>query len=286
MGSPVVEATTQPTGFSPGLAARLRLEDGSRAFLKAVHESVNPDSAGIHRREARVLAQMPAEAPVPRLLWSFDADGWVALCLEDIDGRHPYEPWTERDLSMVITTLKDMAALFTPSPLKTEDTAARAIERAINGWQVALRRREDRLDDWCLGHLARLAELEAEAPRLVEGETLLHFDIRADNLLIAGDRVYVLDWPWARIGPAWVDWVAMAPSVAMQGGPEPEAFMRRFDISRVSQRAVDAVICTLAGYLTVHALDAPPPGLPTLRGFQEAQGRIAARWLRERVGWA
>ena len=285
MGARVIEATTQPTGFSPGLAARLRLEDGRRVFLKAVHEAANPDSPEIHRREARVLAQMPAAAPAPRLLWTHDADGWVALCLEDIDGRHPQEPWTERDLSMVVASLKEMAALLTPSPVKTEDTAARAIRRAINGWQVALGRGEDRLDEWSLEHLARLAELETEAPRLVEGDTLLHFDIRADNLLIAGDRVYVLDWPWARTGPAWVDWVVMAPSVAMQGGPEPEAFIRRFDMSLASPPAVDAVICALAGYLVVNALKPPPPGLPTLRPFQAAQGAVAIRWLRERLRW-
>lgn len=148
-----------------------------------------------------------------------------------------------------------------------------------------MQRGDDRLSAWCLQHLPRLAELEAEAPLLVEGETLVHFDIRADNLIIAGDRVYVVDWPWARIGPAWVDWVAMAPSVAMQGGPDPESFVRRFDVGRVSRQALNAVICTLAGYLAVRALDPPPPGLPTLREFQEAQGRIAVAWLRERVGW-
>ncbi len=118
---------------------------------------------------------------------------------------------------------------------------------------------EGRLDSWCRQNLDGLAELEAEAPLLAEGNTLLHFDIRADNLLIAGDRVYLVDWPWARLGPAWIDWVGMAPSVAMQGGPEPEDFLRRFDLSHVSRRAVDAVICALAGYFVVRALEPAPP---------------------------
>ena len=109
-----------------------------------------------------------------------------------------------------------MAMKLTPSPFATGETAAQAFERGINGWQVALQRGEDRLDAWCLQNLSRLAALEAEAPLLAEGNTLLHFDIRADNLLIARDRVYVVDWPWARLGPAWIDWVGMAPSVAMQ----------------------------------------------------------------------
>jgi hypothetical protein len=193
----VAEALTQPTGFSPGLAARLRLDDGRRVFLKAVHEAANPDTPGIHRREARVVAALPAGAPVPRFLWSYDDAGWVALCFQDVHGRHPHEPWTEPDLKLVIAALKRMARELTPSPFDTGETAAQAFERGINGWQVALQRGEDRLDGWCLQNLRRLAELEAEAPLLAEGNTLLHFDIRADNLLVAGHRVYVVDWPWA-----------------------------------------------------------------------------------------
>jgi hypothetical protein len=36
LGSPVVAARTQTGGFSPGVAARLELADGGRAFVKAV----------------------------------------------------------------------------------------------------------------------------------------------------------------------------------------------------------------------------------------------------------
>src|SRR6476646_7932740 len=49
LGSPVVAATTQTGGFSPGVAARLRCADGSRAFLKAVSSDANPDTPGLHR---------------------------------------------------------------------------------------------------------------------------------------------------------------------------------------------------------------------------------------------
>jgi hypothetical protein len=72
LGGRVVEAVTQPTGFSPGLAARLRLADGRRAFVKAVGPEPNPDSPGFHRTEARIMAALPRSAPAPRLLWSLD----------------------------------------------------------------------------------------------------------------------------------------------------------------------------------------------------------------------
>jgi len=37
--------------------------------------------------------------------------------------------------------------------------------------------------------------------------------------------------------------------------------------------------------LSRFAPHAPPPGIPTVRAFQAAQGRVAISWLRERSGW-
>lgn len=285
LGGRVAEAVTQPHGFSPGLAARVRLEDGRRFFIKAVSESANPDTPGIHRREAMILAALPASAPAPRLVWMHDGLGWVALCLEDVDGRHPHEPWTAGDLGLVIDTFRRMAVELTPSPIGGLATAAEWFATTVNGWQAAVDRSEDRLDPWLQRNLERLAELEALAPALAAGDTLLHCDMRADNMLIAGDRLYVLDWPWARVGAWWVDAVGMAPSVVMQGGPSPEDFINRLDMTGVPAVALDAAVCAIAGYLVVRALEPPPPGLPTVRAFQAAQGRHATAWLRSRTGW-
>ena len=279
----VVEAVTQPGGFSPGLAARLRLDDGRRVFVKAVSETANPDSPEMHRREARIVAALPANVPVPRLLWTYDEAGWVALAFEDVDGRHPGAPWTEADLALVVDALKRMSVDLTPSPIATEATASGAFERAVNGWRIALERQEPRLDKWCLKHLVRLADLESLAPAAAKGETLLHFDTRADNILIAGDRLFVLDWPSARVGAAFVDWLIMASSVAMQGGPSPDDFMARFDLSGVLRENFDAILCSVAGYFVVRALDPASPGLPTLRAFQAAQGEVALAWLKKRL---
>ena len=64
----VVEATSQTGGFSPGIAARVRLADGRRAFVKAVCEDWNPDSPAMLRREAAVASVLPEGAPAPRVL--------------------------------------------------------------------------------------------------------------------------------------------------------------------------------------------------------------------------
>ena len=285
-GARVTESNTRRGGFSPGLAAELSLEDGRRIFVKAVSEAANPDSPRMHRREANIVASLPAAAPVPRLLWVLDDGGWVGLGFEYVDGVHPAEPWRTDEVQLVVKALGHMAELLTPSPIEwAGQAAARFDERGISGWRLALASHETRLDPWAVAHLSQLADLEALAQEASGGDTLLHFDTRADNILISRDRVWVVDWPSACIGAPWIDWVAMAPSVAMQGGPEPDEFLRMFGPTGASDEEVNAVICALAGYFTVRALQPPPPGIPTVRAFQAAQGKVAVEWLRGRVGW-
>src|SRR5439155_22784178 len=111
------------------------------------------------------------------------------------------------------------------------------------------------LDDWSLRHLDPLVELEATAPAAVEGSTLLHLDIRADNLLLTPERVYVVDWPHACVGAPWVDPVCFAPSVPMQGGPVPGDLLRRHPAARAAEPgAITAAVVAVAGFFTSRAL--------------------------------
>jgi hypothetical protein len=283
IGDRVVEAKTQPGGFSPGLAARLRTRDGRRCFVKAVSEHANPDTPDLHRREAEVVAAIPIEAPVPRLLWTYDQDGWVALGFEDVDGHTPAQPWREDELRLVVDGLHRLHEMLTPSPISST-SAAEGFATLIKGWEE-LKETKAPLDDWSSRNIERMIELETKTPNAVSGQTLLNFDVRADNILIAGDRVYFVDWPWARIGAPFVEWLALAPSVYMQGGPAPEEMLRMAPLGTVDDGAINAVIASLTGYFLGHSHRPPPPGIPTVRAFQAAQGQIALAWLRERTGW-
>jgi aminoglycoside phosphotransferase (APT) family kinase protein len=286
LGSPVVSAATQPGGFSPGVAARLRTAAGGRAFVKAVGPEPNPTTHTMHRREARIAAALPASAPAPRLLWTLDEgeEGWIALGFEDVAGEHPAQPWRAEELERVLAALAEMAVALTPAPVAATSASAR-FARQICGWRQLQAARPPGLDPWSLRHLDVLAELEAAAPAAVAGNTLLHFDIRADNVLLTPERVFFVDWPHACVGAAWVDLIGLAPSVAMQGGPAPEALLARSALGRgADPGALTAAVAALAGYFTARSLEPPPPGLPTVRAFQAAQGIVARRWLAERTG--
>ena len=52
----------------------------------------------------------------------------------------------------------------------------------------------------------------------------------------------------------------------------------------VRRGLVGAVLAGLAGYFCDVQRRPDPPGLPTVRAFQRAQGEVVLRWLRRR--WA
>jgi hypothetical protein len=96
----------------------------------------------------------------------------------------------------------------------------------------------------------------------------------------------VVDWSHACAGAGWLDLIGFAPSVAMQGGPQPEELLASYPPALSAPAdAITAVVAAIAGYFTWGALQPPPPGLPTVRAFQAAQGVVARAWLAHRTGW-
>jgi aminoglycoside phosphotransferase (APT) family kinase protein len=289
-GAPVLAAVSQPGGFSPGLASRVRLADGRRLFLKAVHPSGNPVAPSLHRREAAIVGALPADVPVPSLQWMLDEgpDGWVVLAFDDVAGRQPPLPWQPDVLDRVLGAMTSLVGRLTPSPVAAPlvRPASEAFDPVGAGWASLADAVPDRLDPWSRRHLDRLIRLEAGIADAARGTSLQHQDLRADNVLLTDEAVWIVDWPHAALGPPWLDLVWFAPSVAMQGGPDPEALWRGYRPAALAEpEAADVVIAAVAGFFSVGALQPDPPGLPTVRAFQEAQGAVARRWLADRRGW-
>ncbi|MEV0172395.1 phosphotransferase [Streptomyces sp. NPDC050803] len=291
LGAPVAHAETQPGGFSPGAAARVRTADGRRAFVKAVSANANPRSPGFHRREARNAAALPPTVPAPRLLATYDDGTWVALTFEDVQGRQPQVPWRQDELQRVLDAVTTLAHTLTPSPVDAPPVAE-ALADTFSGWRQLLDGAEggeselaEHLDPWTLTHLPRLAELATPWPEATSGNTLAHADIRADNVLLTDDdRVVFVDWPHAVRAAPWFDLLVMLPCVRAQGGPDPQAVFTGHPLGRgADPDAVTAALAGLAGYFLRSSLRPPPPGIPTLRPFQRAQADAALAWIRKRI---
>ncbi|WP_319462438.1 phosphotransferase [Micromonospora sp. RTP1Z1] len=286
LGAPVVEAVSQPGGYSPGTADRVRTADGRRAFVKAVSPAQNDRSPALHRAEALISAALPPHAPAPRLLGSHDDGDWVALVFDDVDGRHPATPWLTTELGAVLTALETMAAALTPAAVAAVPTAAEQLSYDFGGWRRIAADPPADLDPWARTRLPQLCAAAERGLAALAGDTLCHLDVRADNLLIGRDgAVSVVDWPWACRGPAWLDTVLLLVNVRLHGGHDTEALLRGLPLTAgVDPAALTGVLAGLAGYFLDAARQPPPLGIPTVRAFQRAQGDALLPWLAERLG--
>ncbi|MGA2931054.1 MAG: phosphotransferase [Acidimicrobiales bacterium] len=274
-------------GFSPGATAVLECAGGD-VFVKAVGAALNPESPDIHRREMVVSAALPRSPRFPRLLASYDDGDWVALAFEAVDGRPPRHPWVGDELTRVTDALSSLHRDLTPSPLPTLEPLAVFARKLFGGWAelVAMHAPPAGLDEWARAHLERLTELESGWPAAYEGTTLLHGDVRADNVLLAADGVVFVDWPHAAVGTPVFDVIGWAPSVVLEGGPPPEELLaRHVPPVTVDPDVITVLLAAVAGFFVERSLRPPPPGLPTIRPFQAAQGAVALAWLRRRTGW-
>jgi hypothetical protein len=282
LGAPVVEATSQSGGFSPGTADRVRTADGRRAFVKAVSAALNEDSPRMHRREARVTAALPPEAPAPDLLGVHDDGDWVALVLEDIDGRHPVTPWSPDEMASVLATLDRMAGALTPTPLDDVPSAADLLAKDFAGWRHIAAEPPSDLEPWVAGRLEQLVDLADRGLAALDGDTLVHLDVRADNLLLGPDgRVTLVDWPWASRGPAWLDRLLLLVNVRLYGaGGTHDMLLRCAADTSADPDDLVATLAGLAGFFLDASRQPPPKSIPTVRAFQRAQADAVLAWLR------
>ncbi|TMC12387.1 MAG: aminoglycoside phosphotransferase family protein [Chloroflexi bacterium] len=280
LGAAIVEARTQEGGFSPGAAARLRLANGGRAFVKALGVDVQELGTGLYRAEAVAMAHLPAGLPAPRLLDVYDDGEWVALVFEDVDGRHPAIPWKPDELERVAAALADLGAALTPSPWPEAPAAPDANRAFVAAWRELAAAPPADLDPWLGRQLARLAAEGPDLAGLVAGDTLLHGDVRSDNLLLTPDGgVVLLDWAWTCNGAGWLDVVWFAETVNAEGGADADRLVRDHPLTRaVPAPWIDAAV--LAAAAIRWRMSRQPAAPPHHRAYAEAN----LRWARRRIG--
>lgn len=297
LGAPIVHAADLPGGFSPGAAASLTFGDGRRMFVKVVRDEPNPTSLTIYRMEAAALALLDGSGLAPRLLWQ--AEGaepsgahWFGMAIEHVEGRHPHAPWRPDELTVVLGAIARLGAVPAAQVGALPDSIPR-LARLYGFWQAeSSRSPDDRrsgawpiADDavWIAENLPALSRAEAGWPDAARGDRLVHGDLRSDNLLLHDTQVTFLDWPYVGFGAGWLDLVLMLPSMVVEGGVDPEAIIRSHPLTAsVPDADIDAVLAATTGYFVRQSLQPDPPGLPTLRGFQRAQGAAAIDWLTRR----
>lgn len=282
LGAPVTAGPSQPGGMSPGCASRLLTRDGTTAFVKAVGTSPNPETPELFRREIEVLRRLPATPYRPAVLATYDDGDWVALLLADVDGRYPdlADPHGP-DAAAVHDLVERQARELTPPPPGLDlRTAHDMAGRWLGRWPELATDPERFLPDWAVLRVVELHERVATLPARLAVESLCHWDVRDDNLLVRPDgSVVIVDWGMACLGPRWSDLFVLALTWADR--PEFDELMRTAD-----ERTVTDLLLLLGGSQAWRAAMPAPPGLPAFPAFCRGEATRLFAGAARRLGVA
>jgi hypothetical protein len=242
--------------------------DGTRAFVKI---GWTLDTASWIRDEHLVYARLRGAPFLPALLGWNDDGVRPVLALEDLSDAHWPPPWEPRRVDLVLACLDEVGR--TPAPPDLPE--ARSSQWGLDGWPEVARDPEPFLSlelcsrSWLDRALTTLASASARAR--FEGDALLHFDVRSDNLCVREDRAMLVDWNFACIGNPIFDLAAWLPSLHAEGGPAPEEVLPTTD-------EVAAIAALLAGNFATRAPRPEIPEAPHVRQLQRAQLATALPW--------
>ncbi|MCX5401984.1 phosphotransferase [Streptomyces sp. NBC_00102] len=280
LGGRVVDVVHPEGGFTRGLAARVTYA-GGEVFLKA--SPVAARTASHHRAEAMVGRFLPV-AIAPEFLWSLVTAGWIVNAFEAVRGREPDLRPGSTDLTGVLDAVGALERELTPCPVPGAGEVGETLSTLAGHWGRLAAEPPGSVGHgtWTASQRARLEELD-DAERLSElsaGDTLVHCDLRADNMLSEFDtgRTRILDWSWGARGAAWVDAAFFVPQLILAGhtpaGAETVLAGRVPGWRAVASEAADAFAVALTGYWTWHHTHGPGGALGAYRGRAAEAGRM------------
>ena len=211
---------------------------------------------------------------LPRLVGFADDGHRPALALADLSDAEWPPPWTDERVALVLDALSEIRATTPPEGLPRQqpgDGADWRLVEADPGPFLALGLCSA---SWLGTALPRLIDASTNAP--VAGESLVHLDVRSDNVCFRNGRAIVIDWNHARLANPDLDVAFWLPSLHAEGGPAPETILPD----------APGLAAWVAGFFCSRAGGDPLPEAPHVRPLQLAQSRTALPWAARALGLA
>lgn len=283
LGAAVTAASSRRSGYTAGFASRLWLSDHRRVFAK-IANCEHQWMVDAYQQEAVKNRLLPAAVPAPRVIADFRAvlcdRTWHAVIFEDVDGRPPHRPWTPSDAVSAIHATETAAMALTPAPdghawlpLSTELGAMDGTKRAV-------------IKQFWPGHVGEMSELAEALAHSCDGNTLVHADLRDDNMII-GDtgEAWICDWNFPVLGKPWIDLVTLL--ISMYGdGLDTDTVLTESPCSRDAPAdEIDSLLADLALYYRIAADSPYVDNSPHLRAHQGWYADVTAAWLAARRQW-
>ena len=268
---PVAYVRSVARGYTHNERVVATLRNGRTVFAKRAVDEV---TAVWLRREHEMYESLRGAPFVSRLLGWMD-DDFPILVLEDLSNAFWPPPWDRERIDATLATLADVAcAQPVPGLPRLADG-----ERPDDGWNSVLSDPGDFLSlglcdgDWLERAGPDLRAASASAP--LAGSSLVHCDVRSDNLCFRAGVAVLFDWNLASIGNAQFDIAFWLPSLAAESGTAPETVMPDCPAGLAAH---------VAGFFAARAGQPDIPHAPLVRRVQLQQLRAALPWAARAVG--
>lgn len=262
-------------GYTHNLRAIATLEDGRSVFVK---QAVDDTTALWLRQEHELYAALGPRTWLPSVTGFLDGETPL-LVLEDLTDATWPPPWDTAQIDAVLGTLAEVADAPRPAGLPCLADG----EAPDDGWGHVLAHPDRFLS---LG-LCRAAWLDGAGPVLaaaataapLAGNSLLHCDVRSDNLCFRPGRSgsVLFDWNLASVGNPQFDVAFWLPSLAAEGGARPEDVM---------PECPAALAAYVSGFFASRAGEPTIAHAPLVRQVQRHQLRTALPWATRLLGLA
>jgi hypothetical protein len=261
-------------GHTPARRWIVTLDDGRTVFAKIATDEL---TASWLRDEHLTYSLLRGATFMPGYVGFSDDGTHPVLVLEDLSAATWPPPWDAERVGAVRRCIDAVAATDAPegTPRVADDHLG-----LRDGWSEV----EEEPGAFLALGLCSPAWLEANVEALrsageaapLDGDALLHFDVRSDNVCFREDGSAVLvDWNWTSVGNPAIDTAFWLPSLEAEGGPPPE--------SVASDVAPELAACW-AGFLCSHAGRPSIPTAPHVRRNQLRQARTALPWAARALG--
>ncbi len=257
-------------GYTPAERWVVTFEDRTSCFVKA---GTNPMTADWLRAEyQRVYSRLDASFMAKLLGWE-DDESKPMLVLEDLSHAHWPPPRRPGQVGGVVSTLAAVSRTkLSGLPRLEENKDCRDWWPQIEGEPDAFLGLGLASAEWLQAALPALSAASGAAP--FEGEELVHFDVRSDNICFVDDRVVLIDWNGACIGNGAVNLAIWLSSLHAEGGPPPESILPH----------EPELAAWISGYFAYHAGLPKIPNAPRVREVQLFQLLTALPWATRALG--
>lgn len=228
-----------------GLSAALRysvvLDDNSRIFVKA---STDEETAQWLRNEHLLLSSINAKFAPAVIAWIDTPDMHPVLITEDLS--HAYWPashagvnWRDGDFDLLFEALRNMGSVTPPRSLTAMQNNKHSLWTKVANDPKPFLNLKLCSEKWFADSIDVLTH--AESTRDITGTSLVHNDVRSDNICILNNRVKFVDWSHAAIGSASHDLCTLLPTLHLEGGPSPYSVMPNGGSEAAAQGAAHIV---------------------------------------------